>query len=200
MNRALWTKRLVIAFVMIVSLNYMFNNISSSNGPNPKSQSKQDSLNEERRNAVKGAMKHAWKGYSQFAFGRDEIHPVSKSWNNSWSVTLLDSLDTLYIMGMREEFNDAVAHVSKIDFNKTTDFHSSSLFESVIRCLGGLLSAYELSGEKILLDKAVEVGEALYPCLNHKSGIPVTHININEKMLMFNYYILVKPRPELELI
>ena len=50
-------------------------------------------------------------------------------------------------------------------------------FETTIRYLGGLLSAYALSGEKILLTKADELAEALLPVFNTKSGFPIFAIN-----------------------
>ncbi|OMJ10735.1 Mannosyl-oligosaccharide 1,2-alpha-mannosidase MNS1 [Smittium culicis] len=82
-------------------------------------------------------------------------------------------------MDMIDEFHEAKEYISTIDFNKTTPKHKTSLFESVIRVLGGLLSAYELSGEKIFLEKAKEAGDSLFPCFDHPSGIPYTFIDIN---------------------
>ncbi|OMJ20225.1 Mannosyl-oligosaccharide 1,2-alpha-mannosidase MNS1 [Smittium culicis] len=82
---------------------------------------------------------------------------------------------------MKEEFQEAKDYLANINFNQTTPNHQTSLFESVIRVLGGLLSAYELSGEAIILEKAKDVGESLFPCFNHPSGIPYGFININTK-------------------
>ena len=36
-----------------------------------------------------------------------------------------------------------------------------SFFETTIRCLGGLVTAYELSGDPVLLEKATDLGERL---------------------------------------
>ncbi|OMJ15412.1 Mannosyl-oligosaccharide 1,2-alpha-mannosidase, partial [Smittium culicis] len=82
---------------------------------------------------------------------------------------------------MKEEFQEAKNYLANINFNQTTPKHQTSLFESVIRVLGGLLSAYELSGEAIILQKAKEVGESLFPCFDHPSGIPYGFIDINTK-------------------
>ena len=63
--------------------------------------------------------------------------------------TMVDCLDNLWIFGMREEFAEAstwVAH--KLKFERAGGI---SFFETVIRILGGLLSAYEFSRDKVLL-------------------------------------------------
>jgi mannosyl-oligosaccharide alpha-1,2-mannosidase len=50
-------------------------------------------------------------------------------------------------------------------------------FETTIRYLGGLLSAYALSGEPILLKKADELGSRLLPAFNTPSGLPMFAVN-----------------------
>lgn len=55
-------------------------------------------------------MRHAWAGYRAHAWGRDELKPISAHGQDNWGgmgVTLVDSLDTLWIMGMKDEFNEA---------------------------------------------------------------------------------------------
>ena len=93
-----------------------------------------------------------------------------------WGATLVDALDTLWIMGMKDEFSGAVEEVSKIDF--TTSFRSDiPLFETVIRYLGGLIGAYDVSGQKhtVLLDKAVELAEILMGAFDTPNRMPVTY-------------------------
>eukprot|EP01023_Acetabularia_acetabulum_P013933 TRINITY_DN16811_c2_g1_i2.p3 TRINITY_DN16811_c2_g1~~TRINITY_DN16811_c2_g1_i2.p3 ORF type:complete len:123 (+),score=17.35 TRINITY_DN16811_c2_g1_i2:3-371(+) len=41
---------------------------------------------QERRRAVKEAMKHAWDGYTQYAWGYDELEPLSKNGKNAWKI------------------------------------------------------------------------------------------------------------------
>ena len=57
-----------------------------------------------RQRAVVDAMVHAWKNYKLYAWGRDELKPVSKGWIDWMGVglTIVDSLDTLYLMGLKE--------------------------------------------------------------------------------------------------
>lgn len=53
-----------------------------------------------------------------------------------------------------------------------------NLFEVTIRVLGGLLSAYHLSKEKMFLKKATDLGNRLLPCFDSPSGIPYSDINL----------------------
>ncbi|KAJ2610073.1 hypothetical protein H4S08_003773 [Coemansia sp. RSA 1365] len=136
----------------------------------------------ERRQAVKAAMKHAWSGYRKYAFGKDELQPVSNKSNNKWGgwgVSLIDALDTLHMMEMHEEFKEGVAHVANIDFSKTEANYTTPFFEMVIRSLGGLLAAYEMSLDVRLLKKARQVGDVLMPAFNTSTGIPYPRVDIN---------------------
>ena len=63
-----------------------------------------------RKESIKDGMKHAWKGYKTYAWGKDEVKPISKQGSDPWGgmgVTLVDSLDTLWLMGMYDEFQEA---------------------------------------------------------------------------------------------
>ena len=49
-------------------------------------------------------MEHAWKAYRTYAWGYDELQPLSKT-SSSWfglGLTIVDSIDTLYIMNMTD--------------------------------------------------------------------------------------------------
>ncbi|KAJ2898868.1 hypothetical protein IWW38_001195 [Coemansia aciculifera] len=136
----------------------------------------------ERRDAVRDAMRHAWSGYHKYAFGHDELLPVSNKSNDKWGgwgVTLIDALDTLYIMELYAEFNQGVAHVTEVDFSKATPGYNTPFFEMVIRSLAGLLTAYEMSLDKRLLEKAQQVGDVLMPAFNSSSGIPYPRVDVN---------------------
>ncbi|KAG9558325.1 seven-hairpin glycosidase, partial [Aureobasidium melanogenum] len=84
-------------------------------------------------------------------------------------------LDTLWIVGLKDEFDDAVKAVGEIDFT-TSQRKDIPLFETTIRYLGGMLSAYDLSGGqyKVLLDKAVELAEVLMGAFDTPNRMPVT--------------------------
>lgn len=58
----------------------------------------------ERQRAVVAAFSHAWKGYKEFAWGHDNLKPISMG-SNDWfglGLTIVDSLDTMYIMDLQE--------------------------------------------------------------------------------------------------
>ncbi|CAN6276854.1 unnamed protein product [Urochloa humidicola] len=138
-----------------------------------------DPVNNERREKVKEAMQHAWHSYVKYAWGMDELQPQSKNGINSFGglgATLVDSLDTLYIMGLKDEFQKARDWVAEsLDFDKDYD---ASVFETTIRVVGGLLSAYDLSGDKVFLDKAKDITDRLLPAWDTTSGIPYNRINL----------------------
>ncbi|KAJ6440670.1 glycoside hydrolase family 47 protein [Purpureocillium lavendulum] len=120
-----------------------------------------------------------WASYRRLAWGKDALMPVSggaKNQFSGWAATLVDSLDTLWIMGLRDEFDEAVAEVACIDFGYSTSTRVN-MFETNIRYLGGLMAAYDLSGRKVLLQKAVELGDMIYTGFNTENGMPVDFID-----------------------
>ncbi|RAL60640.1 hypothetical protein DID88_009958 [Monilinia fructigena] len=102
---------------------------------------------EKRQNKVKEEFLRSWNGYKKYAWGHDELSPVSSKFRDpfcGWAATLVDGLDTLWIMGLHDEFEEAVKGVEKIDFT-TTPRMDIPVFETTIRYLGGLLAAYDVS-------------------------------------------------------
>uniref|UniRef100_A0A164V9Q0 alpha-1,2-Mannosidase n=1 Tax=Daucus carota subsp. sativus TaxID=79200 RepID=A0A164V9Q0_DAUCS len=133
-----------------------FSGIEGS-GAKKKKGIQEDPIDVERRQKVKGAMLHAWTSYEKYAWGKDELQPQSKNGVDSFGglgATLVDSLDTLYIMGLDEQFQRARGVV------------------------GGLLSAFDLSGDKIFLEKATDIGNRLLPAWDTATGIPFNIINL----------------------
>ena len=133
----------------------------------------------ERLDAVKDEFLHSWKGYKDHAWLNDELTPVTGTAKNpfcGWAATLVDALDTLWIMGLKEEFEHAVEAVGTIDFT-TTERREIPLFETTIRYLGGLLAAYDISDGKytILLDKAVELANILMGAFDTPNRMPSTY-------------------------
>ena len=131
-----------------------------------------------RRDQIRDGMRFVWSNYHEYAWGSDELKPISRSRSNNWGsmgMTILDSIDTLYIMGLKTEFAEAVQWIQQ-----TQSFHHAgllSVFEVTIRALGGLLSAYDLSKDAILLQKAMELGDILLPAFDTQTGIPYGQIN-----------------------
>ncbi|CAD6247079.1 unnamed protein product [Miscanthus lutarioriparius] len=100
-----------------------------------------DPVNNVRREKVKEAMLHAWNSYVKYAWGQDELQPQSKNGVNSFGglgATIVDSLDTLHIMGLKDEFQKARDWVTEsLNFDKD---YEASVFETTIRVVGGLLA------------------------------------------------------------
>ncbi|THW93333.1 seven-hairpin glycosidase [Aureobasidium pullulans] len=133
---------------------------------------------EEKLKVIENAVSHAWEGYRSRAWMKDEVRPVSGGSRDpfcGWAATLVDALDTLWIVGLKDEFDESVEAVGKIDFT-TSQRKDIPLFETTIRYLGGMLSAYDLSGgkHKVLLDKAVELAEVLMGAFDTPNRMPVT--------------------------
>lgn len=128
---------------------------------------------------IKDVFKRSWSGYKEFAWLHDEVMPVTGSKKDpfaGWGATLVDALDTLWIMGLKEEFEEAVQAVEKIDFT-TTSRADIPLFETTIRYLGGFLAAYDMAGKKhdILLTKAKELAEILIAAFDTPNRMPQTY-------------------------
>uniref|UniRef100_A0A673ZNV4 alpha-1,2-Mannosidase n=1 Tax=Salmo trutta TaxID=8032 RepID=A0A673ZNV4_SALTR len=141
-----------------------------------------DPETKERRTKIKEMMTFAWDSYKRYAWGSNELRPVSKQGHSSnlfgdiKGATIVDALDTLYIMEMFEDFDMATEWVEKnLDFNVNAEV---SVFEVNIRFVGGLLSAYYLSGKEVFRRKAIELGEKLLPAFKTPTGIPWALLNL----------------------
>ncbi|KAK8123037.1 glycosyl hydrolase family 47 [Apiospora sp. TS-2023a] len=133
-----------------------------------------DPVTEARRQAVLDAFVRSWESYKKFAWLEDELTPVGAEFKNpfgGWAATMVDALDTLWMMDLKEDFYKAAQAVVDIDFSKTEE-SGVNLFETTIRHLGGLLSAYDLSGEPALLSKARELGDMLYMAFDTPNRMP----------------------------
>lgn len=137
-------------------------------------------INREKRQAkVKEEFQKAWNGYKNSAWLHDELSPISGKFRDpfcGWAATLVDTLDTLWIMGLHEEFEEAARAVNQIDFT-TTPRSDIPMFETTIRYLGGLLAAYDISERKYgnLLDKAVELAEILIGAFDTPNRMPMLY-------------------------
>ncbi|XP_075704346.1 mannosyl-oligosaccharide 1,2-alpha-mannosidase IB-like, partial [Rhinoderma darwinii] len=108
----------------------------------------------EKREKIKEMMKHAWDNYKQYGWGHNELKPIARKGhstnifgNSQMGATIVDALDTLYIMGLLDEFRDGQEWVTNnLDFGVNSEV---SVFEVNIRFIGGLLAAYYLSGQEV---------------------------------------------------
>jgi ER degradation enhancer, mannosidase alpha-like 2 len=129
---------------------------------------------------VKQEFLHAWNGYKQYAWGHDELKPLSKTAHDWYGVSLemtpVDALDTMILMGLNDEADKTREFVAKnLNFNQ--DIYVKN-FEITIRLLGGLLSSYEMTNDKRLLALAEDLGDRLLPAFDSPTGMPYVFVNL----------------------
>lgn len=157
----------------------------------------------ELREQVRALFNHGFNDYMTYAYPEDELQPLGCKGRGSdkadksnlgindvcgdYSLTLVDTLDTLAILGDQQAFEKGVQDV--IDVVSFDVDSKVQVFEVTIRVLGGLLSAHQYAtlpqlnttipwyqGE--LLDLARDLGERLLPAFETGTGIPLPRINL----------------------
>ncbi|KAL1757148.1 glycoside hydrolase [Schizophyllum commune] len=139
----------------------------------------------EKRDAVVKAFQWAWHAYEKDAMGYDEYHPLSHTGSNlgggnGIGYTVVDSIDTMLLMHLDDEYKRAREWVANnLSFDQEGEF---STFETTIRVLGGLLSAYHLSDkDSLYLEKAVDLAERMLPAFNTPTGLPLPRVNLKQR-------------------
>lgn len=147
-------------------------------------------------------MLHAWTNYRNLTWGYNELRPLAKqphsqsifggsSQKDMMMATIVDSADTLWLMGEKEEYGIARDHIrdffniSRIDstlsvFEVTIRWESENSHapqNSFFRHLGAFLSLYALTKEDFYKEKAQSVADTLLPAFNTKTGIAKSLIN-----------------------
>src|SRR5688572_8524567 len=123
---------------------------------------------------------HAWNGYKKHCWGHDELKPISKTCHDWYGTSLLmtpvDSLDTMILMGLNSEAKTTREYIAThLSFDK--DIYVQN-FEITIRLLGGLLTGYEMTGDKRLLKLADDLGTRLLPVFESPTGLPYRYVNL----------------------
>ena len=161
--------------------------------PNPDVLNESDNTARLRRDAIRNSMKHAWNGYKKSAWGADEMLPISEYGHDNWGgmgVTLVDALDTLWLMDMKDEFWEARNWVR--DHLDHDHVGGVSVFETTIRSLGGLLSAYDWSGDKVFLEKAEDLGRRLGKAFDTETGFPQKNVILGDDFDL-GHHNLIEP-------
>lgn len=126
-----------------------------------------------RKAAVRKAFFDAWTSYKTHAWGADEVgprHGNSDNPYNGWAATLVDALDVLLLMDFQKEYEDARQIVKDLDFRISGNQVAGgdvlravpiSTFETTIRYLGGLISAYDMSGDRLMINRAKDLAMEL---------------------------------------
>jgi mannosidase alpha-like ER degradation enhancer 2 len=166
-----WLLSLFIALVLVLcsaSMTCSAQAIQISDDPGPMAKE------------VRGEFLYAWNAYKQYAWGHDELKPLSKSardwYGTSLYMTPVDALDTMILMGLNDEADKTREEITKnLSFDKDIEVKN---FEITIRLLGGLLSSYQLTGDKKLLALADDLGTRLLPAFNSPTGMPYMFVNL----------------------
>lgn len=159
---------------------------------------------EQRAAAVKDAYVRAWNAYATYAFGDDQLQPLTLTptnpWNH-WGVTIVDGLDTAIVMGLTDIVEKQLAFIPTIDFKSSPD-ELVEIFDINIRYIGGLLSAYDLlhSGDfpnpynqdhvESLLQQAKTLADGLKHAYDTPTGLPAGDVNFTTMqpvMSIFSY-------------
>uniref|UniRef100_A0A6Q2YQJ1 alpha-1,2-Mannosidase n=1 Tax=Esox lucius TaxID=8010 RepID=A0A6Q2YQJ1_ESOLU len=155
------------------------------------------------RNQVVEMFDHAYSNYMDHAYPADELMPLTCRGRvrglepsrgdvddalGKFSLTLIDTLDTLVLLNKTTEFEAAVRRVLR-DVRLDNDI-VVSVFETNIRVLGGLLGGHSMAvmlkdgGHHMqwyqdeLLHMAKDLGLRLLPAFNTSSGLPFPRVNL----------------------
>ncbi|POM71946.1 Mannosyl-oligosaccharide alpha-1,2-mannosidase [Phytophthora palmivora] len=144
------------------------------------------SMHNEDQKQVVDMVQWAWKGYSEYAYGHDSLNVKTYKGtglpDHDMALTLVDALDTLYLVGMFDEFDRASEWVANNMEQRIFLSGFISFFETTIRLMGGLLSSYYMSGHVHLLTIANKLGMALSPAFDvYEHGIPDKDFDIVTK-------------------
>ena len=142
-----------------------------------------DAAKAEMADRVRAEALHAWNGYKQYAWGHDALKPLSRQpfdWygqGHTLLMTPVDALDTLTLMGLTAQADEARKLIDT-QLNLDQDIYVKD-FEITIRLLGSLISCYELTGDKRLLELADELGRRMLPMFDSPTGMPYGYVNLH---------------------
>lgn len=161
----------IILIILITGLSF-YSSAQTEKFPEP--------LKKEMRDKIVEACRHAWEGYRQFAWGYDDLKPLTKSGSNWYRHSLLmtpvDAYDTFVMLGMKKEAEEAKQLIlSQLNFDVNNEVQ---VFEIVIRLLGGLEAAYEIDGNEKFLTLAKDLADRLLPAFTTPTGMPYRYIHL----------------------
>ncbi len=133
---------------------------------------------------VRTQMQWAWRNYADRCFGQDQIKPVSGGAEAFFfpngpplGLTIVEALDTLYVMGLDREVDDGVRWIA--DNLRFEIDGEVQVFETGIRMVGGLLSGWCGTRDKKLLALAKDLADRLTPAFaKSPTGMPYRFVNL----------------------
>eukprot|EP00484_Ammonia_sp_Unknown_P010425 CAMPEP_0197076166 /NCGR_PEP_ID=MMETSP1384-20130603/211977_1 /TAXON_ID=29189 /ORGANISM="Ammonia sp." /LENGTH=604 /DNA_ID=CAMNT_0042515015 /DNA_START=83 /DNA_END=1897 /DNA_ORIENTATION=+ len=155
--------------------NYDFDTAINAN---LKEQASDDQGVYEKRMQIRDTFIDAYNAYDTVCHGQDELVPIGPKCHNwvGMGLTIIDALDTMYIMGLSDMLSGAREWIdSNLNFNVNRGI---SFFETTIRCLGGMMSIYDLTKDEMYLNKALDLGQRMKPVFDTGNGMPLSEINL----------------------
>lgn len=130
--------------------------------------------------SVKKEFLHAWNGYKHYAWSHDALNPLSRKphdwYGTSFCMTPVDAYDVMLLMGLTKDAEETKKLIlDSLSFKKNIEVQS---FETTIRLLGGLLTAYQMNGDKRFIILAEDLGKRLLPVFETPTGMPYRYVNL----------------------
>lgn len=166
-----------ITLLLLVACLYC---LSSCTQPKTATVSPEEKEKQEYAERVKSAFLKGWNAYTAYAYGMDAVNPIAQKGHNWYNEPLLmtpvDAYSTMCLMGLDSARQQAKNLIfEKLNFDKDMEVQQ---FEIAIRIVGGLISSYQLDGDKRFLDLAVDLGNRLLPVFDTPTGIPYRMVNL----------------------
>ena len=142
-------------------------------------------LNKCRREFVLNMTRESWAAYSHFAWGNPTLLPVSERGSGGGESffpggTIIAAMSTLWVMDLKEEWAEGLLWIEMMG-EKSKKIPGTILSQLIIDVLGGLLSAYALSGRPVLLERAREVYGMIEPvAFSNQTGLMANKVNPTE--------------------
>ena len=133
---------------------------------------------------VKAEFLHAWNCYKKYAFGHDQVQPLSGKPNDYFfggrhtvGLSIIEALDTLYVMGLDSELQLGLDWIyANLNFDIDDNFN---IFDGIIRVLGGLLAGYLAVRDPRLLALAKDLADRVMPIFTKSpTGMPYAAVNL----------------------
>ena len=137
-------------------------------------------------NEIRTEFLHAWTCYKKYAFGYDQVKPLSGKPDYlffpkdkiSVGLSIIEALDTLYVMGFDSELKTCLDWIyTSLSFN--INVGNFDVFDGIIRLLGGLLAGYLAVRDQRLLLLAKDFADRIMPIFaKSPTGMPYSAVNM----------------------
>ncbi|KAH8241374.1 hypothetical protein KR032_011539 [Drosophila birchii] len=178
--------------ILIIALISLY--LSREKEDKVKSLDPSEETPEAMRQKIKEMMLHAWNNYARFTWGKNEFRPISRGVNfgkefghQELGATIIESMDTLYVMGLDKELNRSREWIQKLFTLDRVD-QPLSIFELTSRMLGPMLTMYALTGDQLYMDKAIHIADKILPTFQTPTGIPMRFVIPNNEQFRRRHF------------